>query len=120
MEKEVIDLRNLIFLINEHKEINANFSMDYNCQLEVEDYKPLVKVINYAINYIGQLTNQEMQINLNAGEKFHMLVLTAYTEQTEFPPISEKVTEVLQPYNATISLESEPGKYAQIQLKFNK
>lgn len=121
METEIIDLRDLIMMIKEKKAtLNANLALEFDCKIEVEDYKPLVKVINYAINYVGQLTDQPMQISLNAGGNGFLLGFTAFTSQTEFPPISTQVTEALVPYKATADLSGEPGKYVKVLLTFQK
>ena len=118
MEKELIDLRDLVMMIKEKKNMNANLSLEFDCRIEVEDYKPLVKVLNYAINYITQLTDQPMQITLNAGSGGYMLAFTAFTTHTEFAPVSEQVIDALKPYDATISIGGEPGKYAKVLLTF--
>jgi hypothetical protein len=118
MEKEMIDLRDLVMMIKEKKNPNANYSLEFDCRLSVEDYKPLVKVINYAINYISQLTDQPMQITLNAGGAGYMLAFTAFTTHTEFSPVSEQVIEALKPYDAAITIGGEPGKYAKVLLTF--
>jgi hypothetical protein len=115
---ETIDLRDLIMMIKEKKEMSANFALEFDCRLEVEDYKPLVKVINYAINYITPLTDQPMQISLNAGGSGYMLGFTAFTSKTEFPPISEQVKEALAPYQATIALSGDAGKYVKLLVQF--
>ena len=120
MAKETIDLRNLMLMIKEKKEIDCTLALEFDCKIEVDDIEPLVKVINYSINYISQLANQPMQISLYAGYSEHTLVFTAFTAATEFQPISENVSEALQPYNASISFDGEAGKFAQIKLTFNK
>ncbi len=116
----MIDLRDLIMMIKEKKQMNANFALEFDCRLEVEDYKPLVKVLNYAINYIGQLTDQPMQISLNAGDKGYMLGFTAFTSKSEFPAINPEVVEALKPYKATAAVSGEPAKYAKLLITFIK
>ncbi len=118
MEKELIDLRELVMMIKEKKNMNANLSLEFDCRVEVEDYRPLVKVINYAINYITALTDQPMQITLNAGGGGYMLAFTAFSSRTEFPPVSEQVMEALKPYNATITPGGEPSKFVKLVLFF--
>lgn len=120
MEKEVIDLRDLIMMIKEKKEMNANLALEFDCRLEVEDYKPLVKVINYAINYVSQLTDQPMQISLNAGGNGYLLGITAFTTHTEFPAISDQVVEALIPYQASVTVDGEKGKYVKMLLTFKQ
>jgi hypothetical protein len=118
MEKELVDLRELVMMIKEKKSMNANLSLEFDCRVEVDDYKPLVKVLNYAINYITQLTDQPMQITLNAGGGGYMLAFTAFTTKTDFPPVSEQVVDALKPYMATIALGGEPGKFVKLLLLF--
>jgi hypothetical protein len=45
-----VDLKSLLFMIKENKNIEANLILDEGCLLETEDVKPLVKVINYLLN----------------------------------------------------------------------
>jgi len=120
MEKETIDLRNLMLMIKEKKEIECTLALEFDCKIEVDNIESLVKVINYTINYISQLANQPMQISLYAGYSEHTLVFTAFSAATEFPPISENVSEALLPYNATISFDGEAGKFVQLKLTFKK
>ena len=120
MATETVDLRELIMMIKEKKEdMNASLALEFDCRLEVEDYKPLVKVINYAINYISQLTDKPVQISLNASGNSHLMGFTAFTNATEFPPLSEQVGEALAPYNATIESDGEAGNYVKILITFN-
>ena len=118
MENEIIDLRDLMIMIKEKKGMEATLAMEYDCKIEVGDIEPLIKMINYAINYINQLAEQPMQISLYAGNKVHTLVFTTFTSKSEFPPVSEKVSQALEPYQGTIEFDSEPGKFAQIKLAF--
>ncbi len=117
---ETIDLRDLLLMIKEKKEMNANFALEFDCRLDVEDYKPLVKVINYAINYMTPLADQPMQISLNAGGSGYMLGFTAFTSKSEFPEVSDQVKEALVPYQATIAKSGEAGKYVKLLISFKK
>jgi hypothetical protein len=120
MAAEVIDLRDLMMKVKEMKKMNANLALEFDCVIEVEDINPLVKVINYAINYISQLSEQELQISLNQSLSGITLGFTVFTETTELPAINEQVTEALKQYQASIELKNEPGKYAQLLISFEK
>ncbi len=117
---ETIDLRDLIMSIKEQKQLDANLSLEFDCRLDVDDYKPLVKVINYAINYVHQLQNQPMQISLNAGGDGYMLGFTAFTDHTEFPSLSEQAIEACRAYQATLKQSGEAGKYVKILMTFKQ
>ncbi len=120
MATETIDLRDLIMSIKEQKKMEANLSLEFDCRLEVEDYKPLVKAINYAINYVTQLQKEPMQISLNAGGDGYMLGFTAFTDQAEFPDLSEQAVEACKLYNAKMVKSGEAGKYVKILMTFLK
>lgn len=120
MEKESIDLRNLILMIKEQKQINTNLALEFDCLIETDDVKPLVKVINYAINYINQLTDQPLHISLNATTRGITISFVAFTASLDLPEINPKVNEALVPYNAILEQKGEPGKYIQLLISFRK
>jgi hypothetical protein len=109
-----------MIMINEKKGLNSQMALEFDCTLEVEELEPLVKIINYAINYIQQLADKPLQISLYSGFSENSLVFQAFTSKTEFPPLSEKVHEALAIYNGDMNFDNEPGKFAQIQIKFKK
>ncbi len=120
MATETVDLRDLILMIKEKKEMEINLALEFDCRLEVDDYKPLVKVLNYAINYVNQLASQPMQVSLNMSSTGYLMGFTAFTTESEFPPLNPQVGEALQPYHATITLGGEPGKFVKLLLTFTK
>jgi hypothetical protein len=120
MEKQAIDLRDLIFKIKGQKPMNANLSLEFDCLIETDDIKPLVKVINYAINYISQLSDQPQQIELNKSMSGIVLSFTAFTSKFNIPDINPQVSEALEYYNAVLEQKGEPGKYIQLLLNFKE
>jgi hypothetical protein len=118
MEKESIDLRKLIMMIKEQKQINANLALEFDCLIETEDVKPLVKVINYAVNYISQLTDQTLQISLNESRSGIIIGFTAFTGTMDLPALNPQVNEALVPYHAVLEQKSEPGHYAKLLIIF--
>lgn len=120
MEKEKVDLRDLILKIKEQKGVDTNLALEFDCVIETDDVTPLVKVINYAINYINQLTDQSLHISLNATSRGITMSLMAFTAAMDFPDISPKVNEALAPYNASLEPKGEPGKYVQLLINFKK
>jgi hypothetical protein len=118
MEQASIDLRDLILMIKEQKQMNANLALEFDCVIETDDIKPLVKVINYAINYISQLTEQAQEISLNASMSGIVIGFTAFTSVTDLPEINPQVHETLASYNAKMERKGEPGKYIQLLISF--
>ncbi len=120
MEKETVDLRDLILMIKEQKQVNANLALEFDCVIETNDVQSLVKVINYAINYINQLTDQPQQISLNASMSGITIGFTTFTDLSELPAINPQVNEALVPYNAILEQKGESGKYTQLLISFKK
>ena len=120
MEKESVDLRNLILMIKEQKQIDAKLALEFDCLIETDDVRPLVKVINYAINYIKQLTDQQLQISLNVSMSGIIIGFTAFITSLDLPAINPKVNEALVPYNAFLEQKGEPGKYVHLLISFRE
>jgi len=117
---ESIDLRDLLMKIKEQKQMNANLTLEFDCIIETEDVMPLIKVINYCINYISQLTDQQQQISLNAGMSGITIGFTAFTSKTDLPQINPQVREALVAYDAVLEQKGEAGKYTQLLINFKK
>ena len=49
-----VDLKQLLQLINDQKGLDTNLCLDSGCVIDVEDKTPLIKVINYFLNYLHQ------------------------------------------------------------------
>ena len=118
MEIENVDLRDLIIRIKEQKQIDAELTLEFDCRIETDDVMPLVKVINYAINYIIQLTEQPLHISLNATMRGYTIGFTAFTDTPDLPEINPKVNAALLPYHADMAQKGEPGKYAHLLISF--
>lgn len=118
MNNVTFDLRDLLLRIKEQKQIDAELTLEFDCVIETEDVAPLVKVINYAINYITRLSEQPLHISLNATMRGYTIGFTAFTTTSNWPEISPKVNEALNPFNAVLEQKGEPGKYAHLLITF--
>ncbi len=118
MSENRVDLKQLIMLIKDNKNFEANLILDEGCILMTEDPKPLVKVINYIINYLGQLSDQALEISLDLRTNDHLLSFMVYTDQTELPAVSSEIDNVLKTYKATLEKIHETGKYIQLKVSF--
>jgi hypothetical protein len=117
-EANVIDLRKLMLMIQEQKQMNANLALEFDCDLDHDDPKPLIKVINYIINYLAPLSENAIEISLNAYREGYMLSFALFTDLTEVPPLSDQLDQALQTYNASLQLKHEEGKYIQLIITF--
>lgn len=120
MPETTIDLKKLIVLINQGKDMEANLILDEGCLIYVNDPKPLVKVINYFINYLQPLTNLPLEIGLDLRESEYLLTIMAYTEEKELPEISDRLPEVLKDYAASYELRQDTGTDIQFKILFKK
>ena len=114
----MLDLRDLMHKIQEQKQMDANLSLEFDCVVETEDPTPLIKVINYIINYLTPLTEKSLEISLNAQSSGILLSFSIFTDQTSFPPLSEQLDDALKNYNAEYEVIKEEGKYFQVLIKF--
>jgi hypothetical protein len=114
----VVDLRELMQKIKQQKNMNANLALEFDCTIETENPTPLIKVINYIINYIAPLSDKAIEIQLNAQMSGILLSFSVFSEQTTFPPLSEQIADALSEYNATLQVKKEEGKYFQILIVF--
>jgi hypothetical protein len=114
-----MDLRKLMLMIQEEKEMNANMSLEFDCEVDTEDPAPLVKVINYIINYLTPLTDKPLEISLNAHRGGAMLSFATFTEQTNLPAVSDQVQVTLKEYNATLQITHKEGQFVQLIINFN-
>ncbi|MBX7152917.1 hypothetical protein K1X84_14905 [bacterium] len=115
-----INLKQLILLIKEHKDLSAHVCLDVGCVLPNTDPKPLLKIVNYCINYLRQLGNAEMQIDLDTHQWGYLLVMIVHTKCSELPPFNQDVHEQLKLFSATCNVLIEPLSYAKIEIKFQR
>lgn len=118
MSENNIDLKNLLLLINQAKDMDANLCLDGGCYITGSDSKTLVKVINYFINLLQPLTTRPLEIGLDLKEDGSLLTLMAYTETKEPPTISDNVAGALKEYNAAYELVHQPGVNIQCKITF--
>ena len=112
----MLDLRKLFLMIKEQKEMDANLNLEFDCMLDTDDPKPLVKVINYIINYLTPLASNSIEISLNAHREGFMISFSVFTEHMEFPEFSDQLAASLAEFNARFENKFEQGKYIQIIL----
>lgn len=114
----MIDLRKLLLMIQEQKEMNANLSLEFDCMVDSEDPNPLVKVINYVINYLSPLATNAIEISLNMLRDGYMISFAIFTDKTDIPALSDQLDDALKPYNASLEVKQEVGKYIQVIITF--
>ena len=115
-----VDLKKLLILINDNKDVPANLILDEGCTFETEDPKPLIKVLNYLINYLNQFAKQPLEISLDLRSSDYLMSLMVYTDTAELPPISDQIDSALKDYKANLEKIHESGKYLQFKISFQR
>lgn len=115
-----INLKQLILLIQEHKNLSAHVCLDVGCMLPNADPKPLLKIINYCVNYLRQFSDSEMQIDLDTHQWGYLLVLIIHTQRFELLPFNPDIDEQLKHFSATCNVSFEPSSYAKIEIRFQR
>ena len=116
----MVDLRQLINKIQEQKQANVNLTLEFECTVETDDFKPLVKVINYFMNFCEPIAEGlTVEVSLNAAVDYYNLSFIAPTSKTEVPEVNEQVVEILKDYDAEFSVLFKPGKFYQATIQFN-
>jgi len=113
-----IDLGNLLNFILDKKKVDTNLSIAPECKINAGDPKPLVKIINYLINYLKKITKETINISLNTQTSGCLLCFIVSTDLKQLPPLSDNLNEALKEYFAAMRVVFEEGKYAQIILIF--
>lgn len=118
MAESNIDLGALLKFVVENKKIKSNLKIDQNCSVNAKDPKPLIKILNYLINYLMQSSKDPIDISLKVQKDSCLLCFIISTEEQQLPPISEKLNQALLPFNAAMRIVFEKGMYAQILIHF--
>lgn len=115
-----VDLKRLIQLINDQKNLDINLNLDEGCTIEAEDQAPLIKVINYFLNYLNTLSNRTMEISLDLMGNSVLMNMIAFSEAQEIPEPSPNLKDALAAYKAEYEVKHDPGKYVQVKVTFTK
>jgi hypothetical protein len=114
-----IDLRELILLIKQNKKFNAHLCLDLGCSIEGDDAKPLIKAVNYIINYLKEAGTGEIQIDLDSHNSKHQLVFIIHTDKKDLTLPSDHLKDTLRSFGGEIEWIFEPTQYVKFQLVFS-
>jgi hypothetical protein len=115
-----VDLKQLLQLINDQKGLDTNLCLDSGCVIETDEQKSIIKVINYFLNYLHQLSDKTMEISLDLMSNSILLVLMAFTDKESLPEVSPNLESALEAFNAKYKLVHKAGSYVQIKIEFSK
>ncbi len=118
MSEHQVDLETLIRDIFKQKKVKATLQLNSECHILADDIKPLVKLINYLINYLRQLTKNPADVSLKQQSNGCLLCLVISTDEKTLPPMSDQLEEVLRSYKAAMRIVFEEEKYLQILIHF--
>jgi len=118
MAESDVDLGSLLKLIVENKPVKSNLTIDRTCTIRASDPKPLIKIFNYLLNYLSQITRDVIEIMLKAQSDGCLLCFIISTDNDQLPPLSKNLDDVLKTYNSAMRVVFEKGKYLQILISF--
>lgn len=119
MTENQLDLRQLLLMIEQQKDIDANFCLDHGCVLNTDDPRPLIKAINYILNYLNEHTEATIEVGLSQLTDQFRLSFMAITDHGNLPAESEKLAEAFSAYGAEVQRDFQAGKYVQFTVNFN-
>jgi len=106
-------------MIVENKGLQANLILDEGCYLQTTESKPLVKIINYFINFLQQYSSAPMEISLDLLEGKYLLSFVAFSDRPEIDAPSDQLADALNDYQAEYKLIHDKGRYIQVKIQFN-
>jgi hypothetical protein len=118
MSESNIGLGSLLKFVVENKNIKSNLNIDRDCSIRADNPKPLIKILNYFINYLKQNSVDAIDITLKGQSGGCLLCFIISTDIQQLPPLSEKLDEALSALNAAMRIVFEKGKYVQILVYF--
>ena len=119
MSDQLQDLRELLLYISEKKEFDGNLELEHDCKINSSDIKPLVKVINYFINFLENESKETIYITLNKNNENITLVFTQKTAKADMAEISAQVSDALKGYNATLEKTFKENTFIKILITFS-
>ena len=112
---EKVDMKQLLYAINDKKQMDVNFCMDEGCQLITTDKTALIKVINYLMNYMNSITETTLELGLELlPRKFVLNIIS--TISTSPPDISNAISTMLSADQIQFDYIHVEDKYVQIKL----
>ena len=110
MAEQMIDLKALLTLIDSQKNLNTNLCLDQGCLLPVEDPKPLVKVINYILNFLNEYSGERIDVSLSLSSERITMSFLCLGESRE-AQVPEQLVETLAQYGGSLSYQNEPMQF---------
>ncbi|MCB0834706.1 MAG: hypothetical protein KDC45_14655 [Bacteroidetes bacterium] len=120
IKNDLLDLRELLFALDQSKGLNAHLCTDLNCRIPSSDARPLASAIYTIIYQLQKITGSELSIDLDEHLDRYQITLTAYTQNVESPQLNDAVLSVLNSYGATVEWTVRQGQYVKIELRFPK
>ena len=88
MDSRPVDLRELLLLIDQQKNLDTNMLLDHGCLIDAADPRPLVKAINYMLNFLNEYSGERIEVALNLNAENIRLKLMSFWEHSEVPATS--------------------------------
>ncbi len=111
-----IDLKKLLLLINDEKDLQADLCLDLNCSLVTDDPRPFIRSVNYIINYLRSLSTAILHIGLSAQKD--VFIISFLVHPLDAPPdiFRPDTVETLIGYGVKTKIEIKYPHFGKILL----
>ena len=118
MSTPPIELKGLLTYILQNKDVESRTELSTEYILPSNDPKPLIKIINYLLNYLKQMTKDPIDISLKEQSMGCLLSFIISTDYDELPALSDNLVDALKLYNGAMRVVFEKAMYLQILICF--
>ncbi len=115
-----INLKQIIEWVYSDRLPHAHLCLDLGCTLTFQDPKPLARIVEDVIEYLQSISNEEIQIDLDAHNNKHQLVFIIHTDKDRLTALPRNTMDAVKQYRGEWCTEFEPRKYFKIQITFKK
>lgn len=111
-----IDLKKLLILINDEKDLHADLCLDLDCFIVTDEPQPFIRSVNYIINYLGSLSTATLHIGLSAQKDVFIISFLVHPLDTPPGLLRREAEETLRGYGVKTEVEIKYPHYGKILL----
>lgn len=112
-----IDLKKLLLLINDEKDLQADLCLDLNCSLVTDDPRPFIRSVNYIINYLRSLSTATLHIGLSAQKDVFIISFLVHPLDKTAKEFRPDVANVMEAYGLMVDVDVRPGAFAKVVIR---
>lgn len=112
-----IDLKQLLILLDDDLQLNADLCLDLDCRIVTRDPKAFTSLLRGVITHVREHTHGTLSIGLSAlRDAFDLAVVG----RTDAATISLQPEVSLETFRGTLSFDFSPKKYLKAVIRFDR